>query len=140
MADEDDKHPFPQEWQTKRSCTNNLRRDDDKLSRQNVEAVLRVLHDVIVVADENPRYKNVVRDGRVLGQLQPMVANGNYRMFALCFCSKHKERCSRSRGWNHNAVGETPDHVHRVLAHWVIRGHDDADCKSTSLHMGLSRF
>eukprot|EP00969_Alexandrium_andersonii_P083091 3666131-Alexandrium_andersonii.AAC.1 len=44
--------------------------------------------------------------------------SGALRVFALCQCKKHKERCSRSRAWTSDR--EVPDHVERVLAHWLI--------------------
>jgi hypothetical protein len=87
--------------------------------------------DKFIVVDDNPRYKQVERDGRVFGQLQPMTGVLTYRVFALCYCSNHNGRCSRTCGFKPN-VGEPVDMVERVLAHWLMSS-DSHD--STESHM-----
>ena len=90
--------------------------------------------------DTNPRYQ-IVKDsaGRTVGQLQPMIADNGFRSFAVCYCDKHKTRCTRSRGWSATrsaTSGEEPSVVNRVLAYWLLSADQFS---STGLRMQAPR-
>ena len=88
------------------------------------------------VDEKNSRYTLVKKDGETSGVIQQLVHEGVYRAFALCKCKTHSGRCSRSRGWKQN-YSEVPQHVDRVLAHWLFQANEFA---STRDHMAAKRF
>ena len=92
-----------------------------------------------MVADpNNSRFKQVVdRDGKKIGQVQPMSGGSSFQASVLCKREgRKKPRCSRYRGWGASA-GEDPRMVYLVLAHWCLRG---ATCPDAKARVALKRF
>ncbi len=54
-----------------------------------------------------------------MGAIQQLGREGVYGAVALCKCKTHRGRCSRARGWKQSS-SEVPQHVDRVLAHWLL--------------------
>ena len=80
------------------------------------------------------RYTDVVNsEGKVVGQLQYFGVGAQYKMAALCYCSHHEGKCSRSRTAKPH---EQPIHVDRILFKWLVEGHRHA---STTKHMDAFR-